>query len=130
MRYLVQAKVKPGSEQNLLQAIADGTLGRGSVAGDEYLHNMREARISADGTVTWVEVCFCNDPLHEERPYWEKFFEIIKIEDAHPRVNCRDSSGKEPWACSECVCTRRLEEDLAKEGSSFLNYLKANAVKT
>ena len=33
-----------GKEQALERAIEDGTLGRGSVAGDEYQRNMEEAR--------------------------------------------------------------------------------------
>jgi hypothetical protein len=37
MRYLVRARVKPGRERALLQAIEDGTLGKGSVAEGEYL---------------------------------------------------------------------------------------------
>ena len=35
MRYLVKARVKPGREKSLLAAIRDGSLGRGSIAGDE-----------------------------------------------------------------------------------------------
>ena len=35
MRYLVKAKVKPGQEKPLLAAIESGSLGRGSVAGDD-----------------------------------------------------------------------------------------------
>ena len=68
MRYLVKAIVKPGQEKPLLAAIESGTLGRGSVAGDEYLENMDKARIAEDGVCTWVEVCFCATPLEEERP--------------------------------------------------------------
>jgi hypothetical protein len=75
MRYLVRARVKPGREAALLRAIEDGTLGRGSVAGGEYLRNMRDARLCDDGTTRWVEVCFCGTPLDEERPYWEQYFE-------------------------------------------------------
>ncbi len=44
MRYLVTARVKPGRAQALARAIDDETLGRGSVAGDEYLRNMASAR--------------------------------------------------------------------------------------
>ena len=51
MRYLVKARVKPGREQALLRAIRDGSLGRGSIAGDEYLHDMQQARTATDGTV-------------------------------------------------------------------------------
>jgi hypothetical protein len=40
MRYLVKARLKAGREKALLVAIENGTLGQGSVAGDEYLHNM------------------------------------------------------------------------------------------
>ena len=69
MRYLVKARVKPGREAALLQAIVNGTLGAGSVAGDEYLRNMESARLCDDGTVRWVEICFCALPLQEERPY-------------------------------------------------------------
>jgi len=120
MRYLVKARVKPGREQALLEAVRNGTLGRGSVAGDEYLHNMRQARLAADGTARWVEVCFCNIPLAEERPYWEKYFDLLEVKDAHARRNCRHENGTESWACSECDCTRQLEENLQRDGSPFL----------
>ena len=83
MRYLVKAKVRPGQEKQLLAAIESGTLGRGSVAGDEYLEDMAMARLGADGVCTWVEVCFCATPLQEERPYWEQYFELVRIKDAH-----------------------------------------------
>jgi hypothetical protein len=63
MRYLVRARVKPGREAALLRAIDEGTLGRGSVAGGEYLRNMRDARLCDDGTAHWVEACFCALPL-------------------------------------------------------------------
>lgn len=71
MLYLVKARVKPGREQALLRAIQ----GRGSVAGDEYQHNMSEAHRESGDTVQWVETCFCSTPLEEERPYWEEYFE-------------------------------------------------------
>ncbi|MFL6529212.1 MAG: hypothetical protein ACJ8HQ_08300 [Chthoniobacterales bacterium] len=124
MRYLVKARVKPGKEQALRKAIQNGTLGRGSVAGDEYLWDMQQARMSRDGTAHWVEVCYCETPLEEERPYWEEYFELISVKDAHARKNCRDLNGTEPWACSECDCTRRLEERLQSTGDSFLIRLR------
>jgi hypothetical protein len=40
MRYLVKTRVKPGREKALLGAIDDGSLGRGSIAGDEYVYDM------------------------------------------------------------------------------------------
>jgi hypothetical protein len=125
MRYLVKARLKPGKEEALLEAVRTGTLGRGSIAGDEYLHNMQQARLAADGTARWVEVCFCGTPLAEERPYWEQFFELVDVKDAHGRRNCRDENGTEPWACCDCDCTRQLEEKLSHEGQPFLGALKA-----
>src|SRR6266480_2135001 len=100
MRYLVTARVKPGREADLLRAIEDGLLGAGSVAGDEYLRNMEEARLVGDGKTKWVEVCYCETPLQEELPYWREYFEIIRVQDAHARSRCRDLNGTEPWACS------------------------------
>jgi hypothetical protein len=125
MRYLVTARVKPGREADLLRAIEDGSLGAGSVAGGEYLRNMTEARLRQDGAVRWVEVCFCATPLAEERPYWEEYFELVKVQDAHHRQRCRDENGSEPWACCDCDCTARLEAWLAGRGRPFLEVLRA-----
>jgi hypothetical protein len=127
MRYLVKARVKPGRENDLLQAIADGTLGQGSVAGDEYLHDMQQARLGEDGAARWIEVCFCATPLAEERPYWERYFELLSVKDAHARRNCRDLNGREPWACCDCECTRRLESRLRAAGRPFLETLQRDA---
>ena len=125
MRYLVRARVKPGREADLLRAIEDGTLGAGSVAAGEYLRNMEDARLCDDGTVRWVEVCFCATPLEEERPYWEEFFELVRVQDAHARSRCRDENGTEPWACGSCDCSARLEAKLAGQGQAFLDVLRA-----
>ena len=123
MRYLVRARVKPGREKALLAAIENRTLGRGSVAGGEYLRNMSEARLCEDRTARWVEVCYCPTPLLEERPYWEQYFELTRIQDAHDRRKCRDQNGSEPWACEDCDCTVRLEQKLATMGTPFLKAL-------
>lgn len=123
MRYLVRARVKPGRANDLLQAIEQETLGQGSVAEGEYLRNMKEARLCDDKTARWVEVCYCPTPLQEERPYWEEYFDLVRVQDAHDRRKCRDHNGSEPWACGDCDCTVRLEEKLKKTGSSFLRNL-------
>jgi hypothetical protein len=127
MRYLVTARVKPGREAALLEAIEQGTLGQGSVAGDEYAADMAQARLCDDGRIKWVEVCFCEVPLDEERPYWEKFFELVRVQDAHGRDRCRDLNGTEPWACSTCDCTDRLEQKMAVWGRPFLEVLREAA---
>jgi len=119
VRYLVTAKVKPAKTEALERAIEDRTLGRGSIAGDEYLRNMGEARQLEDGRVQWVEICYCWTPLAEERPYWEKYFELLKVQDAHARSRCRDLNGTESWGCDNCDCTARLEARLATRGRPF-----------
>ena len=85
---------------------------------------MQQARLDESGAAHWVETCFCATPLDEERPYWEKYFELLQIKDAHARRNCRDENGAEPWACTDCDCTRRLEERLQRTGKSFLGELQ------
>jgi hypothetical protein len=123
MRYLVKARLKPGKAASLLDAIKTHSLGLGSIAGDEYCRNLQHARIHPNGDILWVGVCFCDQPLDEERPYWEKYFDLISINDAHNRKNCRDLNDSEPWACSNCDCTSGLESQLKMEGESFLAYL-------
>lgn len=124
MRYLVQANVKLGQEAALLRAIDDRTLGEGSVAGGEYLRNMQHAGVAPDGTTQWVEVCYCPTPLEEELPYWNEFFDVVKVQDAHARTNCRDENGTEPWACGDCDCTARLEQRLSQRDDPFLPALR------
>ena len=119
MRYLVTARVKPDRAAALERAIEEETLGVGSVAEGEYLRNMNEARQLEDGRVQWVEVCYCTTPLLEERPYWEEYFHLDRVQDAHARSRCRDVSGTEPWACSDCDCSARLEARLAARGKKF-----------
>jgi len=124
MRYLVKAKVKPNRESALLAAIDNGSLGKGSVAGDEYQRNMAQARVDEKGVVSWVEVCLCHKPLNEELPYWEEYFEIQSIRDAHARDNCRDDNGSEPRACFDCDCTDQLEEKMLGWDRRFLDVLR------
>jgi hypothetical protein len=124
VRYLVKATVKSGKGDRLLRTIDEKTLGRGSIAGDEYLHDMQHARVNEKGVVTWVECCFCDRPLEEERPYWEEYFERLSVTDAHSRRNCRHENGTEPWACCDCDCTKQLEERLATQGRGFLEAIR------
>jgi hypothetical protein len=121
MRYLVTARLKAGRRMALERAVKTGSLGAGSVAGDEYLRNMAVAREMPNGDVKWVETCFCAEPLAEERPYWEAFFDLRDVKDAHARSRCRHETGAEPWACGECDCTERLERRLGGCGRPFLS---------
>jgi hypothetical protein len=123
MRYLVTARVKPGCETLLARAIETRTLGAGSIAGGEYLRNMETARLLRNGAVKWIEVCYCDTPLQEERPYWEAYFDLVDVRDAHARSRCRDLNGEEAWACGHCDCTDRLDARLTTWGPLFLDTL-------
>jgi hypothetical protein len=127
MRYLVTARVKSGKDAALRDAIDEGTLGEGSIAGDEYLRNMEKARTDEKGRVKWVEVCYCPTPLAEEREYWEEYFDLEKVQDAHARSRCRDLNGQEYWACGDCDCSEKLEGRLAARGESFLAKLRKSS---
>jgi hypothetical protein len=120
MRFLVTARVKDGRRAALDRAVAEGSLGAGSIAGDEYLRNMAAARQLPDGSVKWVETCYCAVPLDEERPYWEAYFQLLSVKDAHARATCRHENGTEPWSCSTCDCTAKLEARLETQGAPFL----------
>jgi hypothetical protein len=86
---------------------------------------MKDARQMPEGEVRWVEVCYCPTPLQEETPYWEQYFELVRVQDAHDRRKCRDLDGTESWACSHCDCTERLEKKLGTQGEAFLDNLTA-----
>lgn len=109
----------------MLRAIESGSLGEGSVAEGEYLRNMADARLCEDGTIRWVEICFCMLPLQEEKPYWAEYFDLTRIQDAHDRGRCRDKNGSEPWACISCDCTDKLEARLKSTGRPFLELLRS-----
>jgi hypothetical protein len=49
MRYLVTARVKPRREKALLQTVANGTLGNGSIAGDLSAESELSVVISSTG---------------------------------------------------------------------------------
>ena len=124
MRYLVKARVKSEKARDLVRAITNGTLGKGSIAGEEYLHDMEQARVNDQGVATWVETCFCDPPLAEERPYWQEYFQLLSVKDAHSRRTCRHENGTEAWACCDCDRTKKLEERLAVQDEPFLESLR------
>jgi hypothetical protein len=116
MRYLVKARLKSGKERALAQAIDEGTLGQGSIAGDEYLDDMEHARLQKDGTAVWVEVLLFkrNDPIGKNSS------NSLRLKDAHSRRNCRHENGTELWACSNCSCTELLQKRLQTRGEPFV----------
>jgi hypothetical protein len=129
MRYLVKGRVKSGCEQRLLEAIETKSLGKEYAFDPGYLRSMQQARVGQDGIVHWIEVCYCDTPLQNERSFWEQYFELVSIKDALDRNNCRDVIGTtDHTPCAKCDCTKRLEERLQKRGESLLASLKSAAV--
>ena len=110
MRYLVRARVKVGCQQSLMEAIERGSLGAGSVAEGEYLRNMNEARVCADETVRWVEVCYCPTPLQEERPYWEEYFELVKCRTPTTGANAATRTAPSPGPAEIATALRGLKK--------------------
>ncbi|HLA42243.1 MAG TPA: hypothetical protein VJZ27_02340 [Aggregatilineales bacterium] len=129
MRYFVKARLKPGKKHALLKAIENRTLGLGSIAGGEYIRDMKHARQLEDETICWIEVCYCSIPLMEERPYWEEYFELVTVKNAHARDRCKDINGTDPWACSTCDCTERLENTIRTWGDLFITNLRENRLE-
>jgi len=123
MRYFVRAILKKDKQHQLKKAIDEGTLGRGSIAGGEYIRDMKHARLLDDGCAEWIEVCFCDTPLDEEKPYWEEYFELSEITDATDRKICKHETGELPWSCVSCNCTKKQEKELIKIGQSFYDSL-------
>jgi hypothetical protein len=119
-KYLVKANLKASAKPDLIQEMKNESLGSGSVALGEYVKNMKHARVLDDGTVCWIEICFCPTPLNEEIPYWEKYFENISIENAQHPKHCQDSNGEMRRACFECSCTEDLEEEMLGWGKPFI----------
>lgn len=123
MRYSVKAKLKKGKNRQLKQAVDNGSLGKGSVAGTEYIRNIKNARLLEDGTTTWIEVCFCTPPLAEERPYWEEYFDLLQITDAANRKTCKHETGESLWSCVKCNCTVEQEKEMESWGRAFYQLL-------
>jgi hypothetical protein len=60
---------------------------------------MEIARVDAKGDAHRIETCFCDPPLAEEHPYWEKYFELLSVKDAHSRRDCRRENGLRLCGC-------------------------------
>ena len=113
MRYLVTARVKPGSisprsghRQRHVRA--------SSIAGDGISTTCPGAALP-DGTVKWVGTCFCATTLDEERPSSEAYLDLLNVRTrTHGQVPPRERHRY--WACSIRDSTERLEARLATQG--------------
>ena len=81
---------------------------------------MAQARALPDGQVKWVETCFCATPLAEERPYWEDYFDLLSVKDAHARSRCRHENGTEYLGVFELRLYREARGQAFDAGRSVL----------
>jgi hypothetical protein len=117
--------VEPGKERDLVSAINDGTRGKGSIAGDEYLNDIEQARVDDHDVASWVETAFAVR-LSPKDAYWEAYFHLLSVKDAHSRRNSQHEDGTEPWASCDCDYTKKLEKRLATQGKAFVQTLRAS----
>jgi hypothetical protein len=106
MRYLLNAKVRPERQADLLRALEDGSFGDGFPYGD-LGEMICTGRVDEAGVIRWVEVCYCREyygvAMYEELPYLEKYLTDIEVADARSPEHCEGYP-----TCNDCDCTRKI----------------------
>src|SRR4051812_6301259 len=109
IRSNLRPRVRSGRRAELLQALEDGTFGRGFPYGD-LGEVLRTGRVDATGTIRWVEVCSCRESygvaMHEERSSLKEYLAEIVVADARNPKYCRGYP-----ECGECACTHKVRFD-------------------
>jgi hypothetical protein len=118
MRYLLNAKVRPERQADLLRDLEDGSFGDGFPYGD-LGEMLSTGRVDASGTIRWVEVCYCREyygvAMHEELPYLEEYLTDIEVADARSPEHCKGYP-----ECNDCDCTRKVRF----KGEPLLDHLQ------
>ena len=78
MHYLVRARLREDTAAELRRLLRDGTIARQRPDGPEIVASMERAVVTADGSVEWSEVCYCDPPLlHERTTVYDRFFDAL-----------------------------------------------------
>ena len=88
MIYTVTARLQDKRRAEFHRRLTDGTIAAQRPDGREIVASMRRARVGADGTVRWTELCYCSPPLrHERETVLDTYFTDIRTEpaEAHAR---------------------------------------------
>ncbi len=109
MKYLVRARLKAGAEGRLRDPIARGAVpGAPSYFADHLAECFAEAQRQDDGSVLWIETCYCErylgEALAEEKRYIQRYFELGKVKKVVAAKKCGDMSGERPFECEGCDC--------------------------
>ena len=109
MKYLVRAQMNDGAEDQVRQIIRRGTVpGAPSYFADHLADCFSEAQQQGDGSVLWIETCYCErylgEALAEEKEYIGRYFDIGKVKKVVAAKKCGDMTGDEPFKCDDCDC--------------------------
>ncbi len=67
MIYSVKAKFIEEKIGEFYRKLTDGTIQNQKPDGQEIIESMKRAKITAQNTIQWSEMCFCPTPLKHER---------------------------------------------------------------
>ncbi len=109
MKYLVRAHLKKGTEDRLREVIRRGEVpGAPSYFADHLADCFAEAQRQEDGSLLWIETCYCErylgEALAEEKAYIGRYFELGRVKKVVAAKKCGDMSGERPFECDGCDC--------------------------
>ncbi len=118
MKYLVRARLKTDAEGRVREVLQRGAVpGAPSYFADHLADCFAEARCQADGSVLWIETCYCEryfgEALAEEKRYIERYFELGRVKQVVAATKCGDMSGEQPFECDGCDCDLPVRRRLA-----------------
>jgi hypothetical protein len=106
MRYYVKCKLNPQSRARLAHSIRSRNLAKGKIFYEGMQAALREATIDKNGTVHFVEVCYCLEgglyPMAMEIPTLNDYFDSVEVKDGRFRDKCT-------MECEACDCTRAIK---------------------
>ena len=80
MFYFVTAQLRVETAADLRRALRDDTIRTQQPDGREIVDAMARAVVTADGTVEWIELCYCETPLaHERQTVLDRYFDRISV---------------------------------------------------
>jgi hypothetical protein len=133
MKYLVRARIKEGAEDCVRDVIATGAVpGAPSYFADHLADCFAEAQRQEDGSVLWIETCYCEryvgEPLAEEKEYIARYFELGRVKKVIAAKKCGDMTGEEPFKCDSCDCDLPLRRRVS--GPPLRNLLTQDSSPT